>query len=778
MKNFLLLALLPLYCIALNAQNITGRIVDDRHNPLDYINIVLKNNTDSSFVSGVVTTEDGKFVIKGEHGDYSLVISGVGYKTKEMRLDSQPKDTLNLGEIVIYQESYTLAEVVVKGKQKPLVQRRGEYALNVSSTDLKKQPDVLSIMSFLPFTVKSGDNIAVMGKGQPLFYINGREVKSMAEITRLKPEQIKDIVLDTHPSAQYASQYNAIIHINTITPISDYFSSQINHTSTVGRKYSDNQSLDVNFKKGKWYNYISYAFLDRHIKESATNSYTVYDAMADYSLLGKNYSENTATNMLQKHRATWGTTYTPNSNNLFDFQYSFENYRTTTKANTLENSTLNGNQTSLTTFQNSIGKGTTHDLSLLYRHTRKSSSLDVNTGFIYGQDNPIGNILTNNTTPTNLTGNNTYKVFMMQTDYKLNLPKEYEIIIGGRFSHTNNNGSSSSENPNTGISKYNDRTTLTDENYSLYANVNRQMGNLYAGIGLRWEYMNSIYKLNAQELVKDKSSILYPSVELEYEISPSVGLLAGYTAKSLRPSISQLSPILKYVNSLLYEKGNPALKTMKSHNIYLSAILLRKISIELNYDRKIDFPMYVMHKENSANEELINSPINTNVSYYTLRTSYSDKFGFYRFSYNASVHYDLTRIPFLGAEGEKNKPQFSLSTVNQFDIDKNTMLFCNFNIASSYCSLGTRIGASYDLSIGLYRTFFADKRLTVILSGNDLLAKKNPNSVTFNYTIMSEKFLSPDSRNITLSIRYNLNNFKSLFKKNSSGDIDRRRIGR
>ena len=215
MKNFLLLALLPLYCIALNAQNITGRIVDDRHNPLDYINIVLKNNTDSSFVSGAVTTEDGKFVIKGEYGDYSLVISGVGYKTKEMRLDSQPKDTLNLGEIVIYQESYTLAEVVVKGKQKPLVQRRGEYALNVSSTDLKKQPDVLSIMSFLPFTVKSGDNIAVMGKGQPLFYINGREVKSMAEITRLKPEQIKDIVLDTHPSAQYASQYNAIIHINT-----------------------------------------------------------------------------------------------------------------------------------------------------------------------------------------------------------------------------------------------------------------------------------------------------------------------------------------------------------------------------------------------------------------------------------------------------------------------------------------------------------------------------------------------------------------------------------
>ena len=172
MKNFFLLALLPLYSISLNAQNITGRIVDESHNPLDYINVVLKNNTDSSFVRGVITTEDGKFVIKGEYGDYSLVISGVGYKTKEMKLDSQTKDTLNIGEFVIYQESHTLAEVVVKGKQKPLVQRRGEYALNVSSTDLKKQPDVLSIMSFLPFTVKSGDNITVMGKGQPLFYIN------------------------------------------------------------------------------------------------------------------------------------------------------------------------------------------------------------------------------------------------------------------------------------------------------------------------------------------------------------------------------------------------------------------------------------------------------------------------------------------------------------------------------------------------------------------------------------------------------------------------------
>ena len=126
---------------------------------------------------------------------------------------------------------------------------------------------------------------------------------------------------------------------------------------------------------------------------------------------------------------------------------------------------------------------------------------------------------------------------------------------------------------------------LQMKNYSLYANVNRQMGNLYAGIGLRWEYMNSIYKLNAQELVKDKSSILYPSVELEYEISPSVGLLAGYTAKSLRPSISQLSPILKYVNSLLYEKGNPALKNNEVTQYLSLSYLTEEISIELNYDR-------------------------------------------------------------------------------------------------------------------------------------------------------------------------------------------------
>lgn len=41
------------------AQNITGKIVDEKGEPLAYANVVLLNQQDSAFVKGTVSGEDG-----------------------------------------------------------------------------------------------------------------------------------------------------------------------------------------------------------------------------------------------------------------------------------------------------------------------------------------------------------------------------------------------------------------------------------------------------------------------------------------------------------------------------------------------------------------------------------------------------------------------------------------------------------------------------------------------------------------------------------------------
>ena len=95
----------------------------------------------------------------------------------------------------------------------------------------------------------------------------------------------------------------------------------------------------------------------------------------------------------------------------------------------------------------------------------------------------------------------------------------------------------------------------------------------------------------------------------------------------------------------------------------------------------------------------------------------------------------MTRLPFLGVKN-KNKAMFAGNFVNQFDVTNHVMLFCNLNIASAYKSLGSSFKAVYGLTLGTYMTFFKDRRLTLIISGNDLFRKSLPNNSTYIYNLL------------------------------------------
>lgn len=62
------------------AQNITGRVVDENNNSLDYVNVVLMK-ADSTFVTGTITDENGEFQFHVPSSSPKFVkVSCVGYK--------------------------------------------------------------------------------------------------------------------------------------------------------------------------------------------------------------------------------------------------------------------------------------------------------------------------------------------------------------------------------------------------------------------------------------------------------------------------------------------------------------------------------------------------------------------------------------------------------------------------------------------------------------------------------------------------------------------------
>ena len=114
------------------AQTVTGT-VSDANGPLPGASVVVKgteNGTESDF--------DGKFTLNDVASDAVLVVSFVGFVTKEVNVNGQSNLT-----IIIEEDANQLSEVVVVGYT---TQTRGDVTGSVASVDVgeaNKAPIVL-----------------------------------------------------------------------------------------------------------------------------------------------------------------------------------------------------------------------------------------------------------------------------------------------------------------------------------------------------------------------------------------------------------------------------------------------------------------------------------------------------------------------------------------------------------------------------------------------------------------------------------------------------------
>lgn len=331
------------------SQQIHGIIQDENGERLSSMIVALMNGSDSTFISGSVSNENGEFQITCDKDGqkYFLEFSGLGYHTKRILVDGISSDANDI-VITLEEDSKELSEVMVFGKRKT-VYKNGEYKLTVSGTSLEKQPNIFSVLSFLPFVTTNKESISIMGKSNILIMINGREVRSMSEISRLAPSQIKEINVAPHASSVYGSEYDAVIKIKTVSNIKDYLSSQLKHSSLFARDYSNSQTSDVNFKKGKWNSFGSYTFKYLTSDESATNKFMIYNT-ENREASAINYSSNKTGSISRNHNVILSSSYSFNDHNSLELQYILDSSHGTNNTGVTEVSSFTDKkQTTLNT---------------------------------------------------------------------------------------------------------------------------------------------------------------------------------------------------------------------------------------------------------------------------------------------------------------------------------------------------------------------------------------------------------------------------------------------
>ncbi|MAP80781.1 MAG: TonB-dependent siderophore receptor [Aequorivita sp.] len=112
MKTFYSALLLSLFSTVVFAQDatLTGTIIDANKTPLEEVNVYLQNST-----KGTQTSTDGSFNINNlTNGNYTLTISYLGYKSRELPVTITNNQSVALGNIVLYEGNEILNEVVIE----------------------------------------------------------------------------------------------------------------------------------------------------------------------------------------------------------------------------------------------------------------------------------------------------------------------------------------------------------------------------------------------------------------------------------------------------------------------------------------------------------------------------------------------------------------------------------------------------------------------------------------------------------------------------------------
>ncbi|WP_026756033.1 TonB-dependent receptor [Sediminibacter sp. Hel_I_10] len=100
--------------------SVIGSVTDQTELPLEGVNVFLKNTS-----KGVQTNNNGEFELnKIEPGEYTLMVTYLGFKTRELSVSVSNYQRTNVPSIVLYEGNEILSEVVIEGERRNKFSRK------------------------------------------------------------------------------------------------------------------------------------------------------------------------------------------------------------------------------------------------------------------------------------------------------------------------------------------------------------------------------------------------------------------------------------------------------------------------------------------------------------------------------------------------------------------------------------------------------------------------------------------------------------------------------
>lgn len=744
-----------------------GMVKDDSGNPLEFANISLLSLNDSTLIEGTVTDMTGKFVIDCNSTDVLLRITAMGFEDKTI-----DNPDVHVGEVVLAQASYMLGEVVVKGSL-PVTTLTGDgVQVAIAGSCLANAGTALEVLGKMPFVTRSGSDIEVLGKGTPIIYIDGRQVRDMSELDRLASSQIKSVDVITSPGARYASVANAVIRVTTVAPVGEGFS--LNDRTKLGYKHYIYlfEQVNLNWRKNGFDIFGTLNYENYRERPAFSNRLTQYleSGIVQQNSIGRDYAKYPVC------QGKLGLNYNVASHNLgffYDFSYksptiagdSFtDRYRECIFVETLENRSY------------SRRHERRHTVSAYYSGEIGGLRLSANFDALWqiddrlDEDNEISTVnpeldftATDDVGNRLLAGNMTASLHVWKGDVRFGAEvsniRRTDRYIGNADYITDSD------------IKINETTT------ALFAETEQVFGHLSANVGLRWEYTDSEYWQSGR-LSDDRSRKyhnLAPSASLTFPIG-NVRTRLSYTRKTSRPAFAQLSPAIKYIDRYSYESGNPNLKPIYREYVSASASW-QDLVLELGYCSVSNYFMWQTSEYPGCSDVTLLTMVNMpRFNTYTAYVSYSPTFfGCWHPSLMAGVDAQDFRMTHAGKVVKLDRPLGIFRFDNAMHLPWDMWLNVDFSARTSGNGDNLFLEPYWQCNVGIYKSFAGDT-WSVKLQLDDVFDTWSQDMTLYDaISCMSSKKIY-DTRDLSLTIRYNFNPAKSRYKGRGAGNLDKSRF--
>ncbi len=757
--------------------------------PVEYANIAIYSQLDSTLINGTISNENGVFMIsKIPYGKYYLEANFIGYKKVIIPDIEISKDNkfVKLEKIEIEQAVEMLEGAEIIEEKSYIEYKIDKKIVNVSKHANAAGGTAADVLENVPsVNVDIEGNVTLRGSGSFTVLIDGKpSVMGANDILKQMPASaIENIEIITNPSAKYdpdgtSGIINLIMKKESKTGMNGMFSVSAGTSRELNFKRSTNFILNYRTSKVNYFLSANYNNEPSYQETDLFNK-TYFDSLTQVA---------TSTNYRNMGRGGWNvkggadyylddkTTITLSSSvgeflmdRNFSSTYHFYNEgMSNTDRYELANDEFNidGLYYNLNLNLQKKFKKEGHEInfSAYYSNWDGLTTNDAERYTTLSSWNSAGLIPDRHQTQ-NINLNNDYR---FKLDYTIPVGKAGKFETGGQLQFYNTDFDYSFENYDidadswTQDTVYSNKMEFFRDIYSGYATFSNQIFGFGYKMGLRTEYtFRELTQLTSNENYLFEKFQFFPSFSVSKELKKGHTLQMSYSRRINRPQPWFLNPFPDYTDNLIVSRGNPALEPE-----YID-------SYEFNYFKRIKTSfisagLYYRQNNNAMTQTI--TVVDT-IMYIQQANLNQTKAGGLELAGNIQIKkwwsiYAGTNIFYYNVNGEISGSPIDTSAItytinlsNTIKFGKSTRL--QFNVYYNAPSIELQGQQKSFITGGLaLRHDFMKRKATLTLNVRDPFNMFKYNLILDNPTFYTDFTMRNETPVVRLSLSYRINNYQ------------------